>query len=171
MEIVPIIYTALEIVLVLTLFTLAFSYLYNKVKLKKRETVKPQKNSLDQLEQEEKIEDHLKPIPRPFADKKVIPTGEKKKEEDQKKPAVRISSKQVSEKNTGKSKNQNKRLTILKNLANDRKQETKIQDSKKKIENEPANSLGGEILDKYFEEGDKNMYTLNVKEKKEKTKK
>jgi len=171
MEIVPIISAALIIVLALTLLTLAISYFYNKVKLKKGETVKPQKNSFRQLELEEKIEDHLKPIPRPFADKKVIPAGEKKKEEDQKKPAVEISSKQISGKNTDKPKNQNKRLTILKNLANDRKQETKIQDSKKKIENEPANSLGGEILDKYFEEGDKNMYTLNVKEKKDKTKK
>ena len=168
MEIVPIITNALVIVLVLTLLTLAISYLYNKVK--KEETDKPIKNNHKPLEQEEKIEDHLKPIPRPFADKKVISPGEKKKEEDQRKPAARNSSKQISGKNTGKPQNQNKRLTILKNLANERKQKTITQDSKKKIDNEHSNSLGGEILDKYLEEDDKSMYTLNVKERKEKPK-
>lgn len=170
MEIIPIIYTALEIVFVLTLFTLAFSYFNNKVKQRNGETVKPQENNSNQLEQEEVIEDHLKPIPRPFTDKKKRPVEEKRKDEDQKKPAGKISSQQKARKNTGKPKNRNKRITILKNLASDQKQEIKVHEVKKKIEKEQSNSLGGEILDKYVEEGDRNMYTLSVKVKKEKPK-
>ncbi|MCX6171158.1 MAG: hypothetical protein NTX65_17630 [Ignavibacteriales bacterium] len=170
MEIVPIISTALIIVLLLTLLTLALSYFYNKVKLKNGETVKPLKNSHKQLEQEEIIEDHLKPIPRPFADKKEKSIAEKEKGEDQKKDIGKISAQQKADNNTDKPKNRNKRLTILKNLTENAKQETKIKDSKKKIENEPTNSLGGEILDKYVEENDSSLYTLNVKAKKEKPK-
>lgn len=170
MEIIPIIYTALEIVFVLTLFTLAFSYFYNKVKVKKGRTVKPHKNNPKQLEQKEIIEDHLKPIPKPFTDQKGKSVDEKGQNEDQKKQVGKISTQQKVGKNTEKPKIRNKRLIILKNLADNPKKETKIQGAKKKVENGPSNSLGGEILDKYVEEGDRNMYTLNVKVKKEKPK-
>jgi hypothetical protein len=168
MEIIPIIYTTLEIVIGLTFFTLLISYFYNKVKPNNGIHSKPYKNNPKQPDQEEIIEDHLKPIPRPFADKIKLPAEEKKKNVDSKKQPGKISSPQKADKSSEKPKSRNKRLTILKNLSDNPKPEVKIQDVKKKTVNEPANSLRGEILDKYVEENNSDMFTLKVTKEKPK---
>ena len=168
MEIIPIIYTVLEIALVLTVFTLAFSYFNNKLKQRKGETVKVPKIISRQIEQEEIIEDHLKPIPRPFSNNKEKPVDEKKIIEDQKEAKRKLPEHGKTDRKTNTSKNQNKRISILKNLSPDQRKGIKIQEVKKDISKEQLNSLGGEILDKYVEEDDPKLYTLNVKAKKDK---
>jgi hypothetical protein len=170
MEIIPIIYTVLEIALFLTIITLAFSFFNNKIKQRKGETTKVPTVNSKKIEQEEIIEDHLKPIPRPYANNREKPAEEKDVIANPKKPAKKVPPQEKPGEKNNASKSPNKRILILKNLSPNPKKETKIQEVKKNIEKEQLNSLGGEILDKYVEEEDPKLYTLNVKVNKDKSK-
>lgn len=168
MEIIPLIFTILEILIGLTLLTLGLSYIINKAKLKKGEE-KPsgETNYIKPLSEQDTaplLENNFKRIIN--GNEKSSTTS--KNDTDGRKPS-RAKGTEKPEERIEDSKILNKRVTVMKNLLKTRT----IDEPAKEVEirtEKRDKSLGDKILDKYVEEDNKDLFTLDVKEKKKKIK-
>jgi hypothetical protein len=167
MELIPIIYTVLIIVIVLTVATLTISYISFKVKTRKNGTLNGEKAEIKRSVPVHKII----PVPAaPVKNQSVKPhhASHAKKTRDGEKPSRKTSAKEKT-KSRGKSQSdRNERLSVMKNLSDPASKNTKTKETPTNTVKHHVKSLGDDILDKYVEENDKDLFTLNVKEKKKK---
>ncbi|MFA7229280.1 MAG: hypothetical protein WC061_09615 [Melioribacteraceae bacterium] len=167
MELIPIIYTVLVIVVVLTVITLTFSYISFRVKQKKHDSERIAKTESVKFEPVQKI----RPVPVHSPHKQT--SGKEshtpaKKVKVHEKPSRKTSSK---EKSSSKSKGhvtRSDRISVMKNLSTSATKEEPVKKPYAKPDKNNSKSLGDDILDKYVEEEDKNLFTLKVKDKKKK---
>ena len=176
MEVIPIIYTVLIIVVLLTIFTLIVSTIGYKMRQRNSENVRNNNGNTNLFEPIVKVVTPLKsdlkpneakPVSRPS---EVVPeksVREKKKDDSQRRPAHKDPSKHKVEPRTDKPRIQNERISVLKNLSAQRTQEVILPKTNTKTTKDQTRTLGDDILDKYMEDKDSDMFTLKVKKNKE----
>jgi len=180
MELVPIIYTVLKIVAVLAIVTISISYFIYKIK-QKRGTEEPAlvrsiagpENTVRKvvqritrpLHQDHKAEQRIQ--------HKVSPEKSEHKQ-DEVKIKREVKKQERKAHSTEKNIPQKERIAIVKNLKpQNQDNQNKYHAPTKEIKHKPTedkklNTLGDEIIDKYIDEDDKEFYTLNVNDKKNK---
>jgi len=170
MEIIPIIYTALIIVVVLTIFTLSFSYFSSRKKQKRFDEVS-QLNSVQAKNNSFPYrKENLPPLSILPPQKPIHIKKEKKID-----PANRIESdvKKVKidkiNKDNKKKLIRNSRLEVLNSLSGNNDDDN-IKSGISKDETSNLKSLGGNILENYSDEEKNDMFTLKVKDQKNKPK-
>ena len=214
MELIPIIYTVLKIVVVLTIITLTVSYVGYRLRQRKSLNVvnnsenekflqpivkisapsnseiksgdsRPyqKKNDVKSVPKQNGSQQILKPAePRrvsspdelrreskPNEKKEEKPNRDRRKEDSPKRPAHKDSSKHDEEKRIERPRVLNERISVLKNLSAQHTKETlpPLPKAKKKTTKDQTQALGDDILDKYIEDEDHDMFTLKVKKNKE----
>lgn len=179
MELVPIIFTTLKIVLVLAVLVIGFSYISYRIKLKKGIIEQPGKQLNKTAEIAEKsvksiINRITKPIPPP---EPLLQNPLFKSEEDKpKKPVQKQTAKKKKE--VPKQESNSERIEIVKSLTPKASSTTKKQieeKAEKQKESKPdsiinKSTLGDQIIDKYAEDDKGEMYTLNIDKKKDSNK-
>ncbi|PKL84083.1 MAG: hypothetical protein CVV24_01555 [Ignavibacteriae bacterium HGW-Ignavibacteriae-3] len=169
MEIIPFIFTVLEILIGLTLLTLGLSYIINKTKQNKEEEI-PQRRV---VYSEPLAEQNAAPLLENNFRKQIIESEDslsaEMKNQKEIKSSKKIHSKKKPEIRDDNPIILNKRVSVMKNLLKTRTADEPAK-SVKIITERRDNSLRGDILDKYIEEDNKDLFTLDVKEKKKKTK-
>lgn len=214
MELIPIIYTVLKIVVVLTIITLTVSYVGYRMRQKRGLNVVNNSENEKYLQPIVKVsipsnsevksgdakpiqkQNDIKPIPkqngsqqisRPDESRKVAkpdepqpvansnerreekPNRDRRKEDSTRRNTRKDSSKRNEEKRIERPRIQNERISVLKNLSAQQTKETlpPLPKAKKKTTKDQTKALGDDILDKYLEDEDHDMFTLKVKKKKE----
>lgn len=169
MEIIPIIYTVLIIVFVITIFTIIFSS-YSSRKKQKNIIEIPTLNSV-QLKNYpiNNVQKNLKPISIQKPQKSVLSIKEKNIEPTKK---IEIDIKKIKNdkfnKDNKKKLIRNSRIEVLNTLESKKTTSTKRE---QQIEQNPnLKSLGGNILENYTDEEKNDMFTLKVKNQKDKPK-
>lgn len=192
MELIPIIYTVLEIVVVLTILTLAVSYIGYKMRQKREITVnnyKPNANlfeplvkdasplKYDRRQNDGKLADNpneTKPVSKKNAaapvlkqvdEKKENSTKGKKKDDINNRPPQKDHSKQKIEPRAAKPKINNDRISVLKNLSTPNAEEDISKTKSVKSSGDKIQTFGDDILGKYMEDGDNDMFTLKITKK------
>ncbi len=174
MELIPIIYTILKIVVVLTILTLSISYIGFKVKQRKGENIIGKDKNATFLEPISKIEIPLPSNPNPIkvyheAKPKEVEKNrsgsQKKKDEIRRKPSQKDSPKRKAENKRPEPRIQNNRISVLKNLSTLNPKENIVDEIKVKTGKEQIQTLGDDVLEKYVEDGDNDMFTLKVTKK------
>jgi hypothetical protein len=169
MELIPIIYTVLEIVAGLAVITLVISYIAFKAKQKNQTNistsiVKPHKLNIEPKHVQIQHNNFEKKII-----KKEKPAQTDNKIREEKKSTGKESHGSRIKHNEQKPEFRNDRISVLENLESPKPAAIPESSGKKnKAVNTTGQSLGDNILDKYVEENGKDMFTLSVKEKKEK---
>ena len=192
MELIPIIYTVLEIVVALTIIALAVSYIGSKMRQKRDLNVTGTNHNADLLApividkppkpapikqnndrqysppKEAKLvsklkhqEDGLKPI----GISKENSIKEREKKISPLKDSHKDSPKRKAEQHTPKPKIQNERLSILTNLSSEIEEDEKPKTAKVKKRSDQVRTLGDDILGKYMEDNENDMFTLKVTKK------
>lgn len=167
MEIIPIIYTVLIIVFVITIFTIIFSSYSSRKKQKNiieiptPNSVQPKNDSISNIQYNPKPISNLKP-------QKPVPSKKEKSIE----PSDKIDIKKIQNDNLSKNNKKklirNSRIEVLNTLENKKTTSTKME---QQIEQGPnLKSLGGNILENYTDEEKNDMFTLKVKNQKDKPK-
>ena len=170
MEIIPIIYTVLIIVVVLTIFTLSFSYFSLRKKQRGVDEI-PQSNSVqlkNNLFPDKK--ENLPPVSILPSQKPMHIKKEKKNEPSNKieTDVKKIKNDKISKDNK-KKLIRNSRLEILNSIQS--KDENKnIRSEMNNEQNSNLKSLGSNILDNYSDEEKNDMFTLKVKDQNDKPK-
>lgn len=194
MEIIPIIYIVLIIAVVLTIVTLTISFFTSRLKHKKDTDIVKNNVGSDFIKSEAKINTPIKSSPnssdvrpvlkqnelRPVLKQGEVKTvskgnevrtdisvSQKKRNDSHKKPAQRNYTSEQSEPLDEKPRIKNERISVLKNLSTQRKQEVLPQKAKEKTNKDQSHALGDDILDKYVEEDGNNMFTIKVPKQKE----
>lgn len=178
MELIPIIVTVLKIVAIIAVVVIGFSYITYKVKQKKGYIESPEiriaKASGSERKPIRKIVErltsqipHQKPVDRLPRQKEEIkkPAPEKPVSQHKKEPK--------KESNVKKQSTKPDRIEIVKNLTPQASDQKSAQVHKKPNTSKAKNigeekivsSLGDQILDKYDEDENNEMYTLNTKKK------
>lgn len=179
MELVPIIFTTLKIVLVLAVLVIGFSYISYRIKLKRgiiEQPGKPLNKTAEIAEKSVKsiINRITKPIPPP---EPLLQNPLFKSEED--KPKKPIQKEPVKKKKeVQKPETNSERIEIVKSLtpkssSSGKKQveeKTEKQKESKPDSNANKSTLGDQILDKYAEDDKGEMFTLNINKKKDSNK-
>lgn len=174
MELVPLIYTVLEVVAILAIVTLILSYVSFRKKLKVGSTeltnqvttpqVEPQQGSAGQQQQIQTKDELLsKTLVRKIEAKQNF----KKKESTKEKSArVKAESQKAKLKKTAHSK----RIQIIKDLKplNNEKQIQKDETRFTTKTNESLKSLDEDIISKYDEQDENGFHVLSVKDRKDK---
>lgn len=169
MEIIPIIYTVLIIFFVITIITIIFSSYSSKKKQKRivevpiSDSIQPKSYSIHHVQK------NLEPISIIEPQKSVLSKKEKRIE-----PTNKIETDIKKIKNDKFSKDnkkkliRNSRIEVLNTLQSKKptNDETEIQNEL----NQNLKSLGGNILENYSDEEKNDMYTLKVKNQKDKPK-
>jgi hypothetical protein len=176
MELVPIIYTVLQIVAVLALVVIGLSFIIYKIKLKNNTTDKPASAfAQPAIKAEQTVRKVVQRITKPIQyPQQPIP---KKAEQPKTKKApekVRTTPKRNDPPKSKTKKHDTRidRIEIVKSLSpqirGKEKPEFKHEPSKKKklTSSKNISSLGDEILDKYAEDENNEMFTLDTKNKK-----
>lgn len=175
MELIPIIYTVLEIVVVLTILTLSISSISYRMKQRRSEKVINNNDNSNLLEPSLKVEPPLKlvkktievrSVQKPMEAIKEKSVREKKSYEHRESPLQKSSSKHKTDSNDEKPRIQNGRISVLKNLSSSPAQDKIPNESKGKTDRDQIRTLGEDILDKYAEENDNEMFTLKVQKQK-----
>ena len=171
MEIIPIIYTALIIVVVLTIFTLSFSY-FSLRKKQKRVDDFPLLNSIQPKNKSFPDPKENLPPPSILPSRKPIDIKKEKKIEPINKIETDVKKIKIDKINKDNKKKliRNSRLEVLKSLSGNN-DDSNIKSGISKDENLNLKSLGGNILDSYSDEEKNDMFTLKVKDQKDKPKK
>jgi hypothetical protein len=202
MELIPIIYTVLKIVVVLTIITLTVSYIGYRIRQKKGGPDTSNDENANYFQPIAKISTPVQPdlrpnevrsVPKPNAAKLISKENEEKSslkpvgsiqvskpnESRQEKPKVKKkddSSRRLShkyppkykaEEHTERPKIQNERIAVIKKLSNQQIDDVITPSEKKKTIKTQANTLTDDILDKYMEDENSDMFTLKVKKNKE----
>lgn len=178
MELIPIIVTVLKIVAILAVVVIGFSFITYKIKQKKglieSAEIRIAKASAAERKPIRRIVERLTgqiPHQRPV-DRNPKPIKEIKKPEDVK-PIVQPKKEVKKESNIKKQVSKPDRIEIVKNLTPQTSSQkspdvtTKQKSPKAKNygEEKIVSSLGDQILDKYDENENNDMYTLNTKKK------
>lgn len=175
MELIPIIYAVLELVVVLTIFTLIVSYIGSRMRQRKGGNVTNNLESAGLLQPIVKIvaplksdleKDEKKPILIPN-EARQEKSKDKNKDESQRKHSPKSPAKQKAKPPAEKSRINNERISVLKNLAAQSAQEVKHRKTQSRTGKNQIKALGDDILDKYMEDDDNDMYTLKVKKDQE----
>ncbi len=182
MELVPIIYTALKIVAAFAIVTITISYFIYKFKQKRgiegetariiAQPVISTEKTVKKVVQRITKPLHYDHIPeKPHRKPSHINQVSSKKVEKEK----RVEKKhEVKTKKSESINHQKERIEIVKNLTS---KNVKTQNevplphkeiSKRTTDEKKLNTLGEDIIEKYIDEDDKEFYTLNVKDKKNK---
>jgi hypothetical protein len=175
MELVPIIFTTLKIVLVIAILVIGFSYVSYKIKLKRGTIVLPGKGLTKTGEITEKsVKKIINRITKPLPPPEPLLQNPLFKEEVNN-PQQKSKQKETHKKNPKESKHasNSERIEIVKSLTPKSSRVAKNQNdmvndtSKEKTSAQDKNvsSLGDKILDKYSEDDINEMYTLNTKKK------
>ena len=171
MEIIPIIYTVLVIVLVLTIFTLLLSYYSSRKEQKKVVKISPPKPVPLQNNSFLNKRENLRPISI-IASKKTVQVnaGKKVKSSNKIEPELKKIRGDKILKENKKKLNNNSRLEVLNSTQrNDENNNISPEISNK--DNSNLKSLGGNnILNNYSDEEKNDMFTLKVKDQKDKPK-
>ena len=185
MELIPIIYTVLKIVVVLTILTLTISFIGYKLRQRKGENGTINNKNANLFEPIEKAITPLKsdlksnearsvskprearPVSKSNEARQEKLVGEKNKDDNQRRHAHKDPSKHKVEPHTDKPRIQNERILVLKSLSTPRAKEEMPKKTKTKTGKDQTRALGDDILDKYMEDEDNDMFTLKVKKNKE----
>jgi hypothetical protein len=174
MELVPIIFTTLKIVLVAAILVIGFSYISYKIKLKKgiiEQPGRPLKKTAEIAEKSVKsiINRITKPVPppEPLLQNPLFKSEENKQKKPIQKEAVK------KKKEVQKPESNSERIEIVKSLtpkaSGSRKilveKKAEIQNESKTESNKNKSTLGDQILDKYAEDDKSEMFTLNIHKK------
>ncbi len=169
MEIIPIIYTVLIIVFVITIFTIIFSS-YSSRKKQKNIIEIPTSNSVQQKNYPiPNVQKNLKPISFQKPQRPVLSKKEKNIEPTNK---IETDIKKIKNdklnKDNKKKLIRNSRIEVLNTLESKKTTSTKRE---QQIEqNLNLKSLGGNIIENYTDEEKNDMFTLKVKNQKDKPK-
>jgi len=163
MELIPVIYTVLKIVVVLTILSLTVSYISNRIRQRKGENVTNNNENAYLFEPIVKVVTPLKSDLKPIEARQEKSVREKKKDDSQRRHAHKDPSKHKVEPRTDKPRIKNERISVLKNLSSPSRKEELPKETKSRKGKDQSQSLGDDILDKYFEEDDNDMFTLKVK--------
>lgn len=179
MELIPIIYTVLKIVAVLSFVTIAVSYFLYKTRQSRGKVASsghriiqpatPERSMIKIIKRITKTRPH--PLP---ADKSSLRS--RKADNTKVKPIIKEPDSQ--KKQIEKQEFKTARITVIKNLE-PQKTQTDHTDAEKQTtqktkipaEETQLSSLGDKILDKYDEDNGNDMYALNVKKKEDMNKK
>lgn len=179
MELIPIIFTTLKIVLVIAILVIGFSYISYRIKLKKGIIEQPGKslnNTTGIAEKSVKsiINRITKTIPPP---EPILQNPLFKSDED--KPKKPIQKETVKKKKEVQKQDTNsERIEIVKSLTpkasgSGKKQVKEKNEKQKEIKPDSSthkSTLGDQILDKYAEDDKGEMFTLNINKKKDSNK-
>lgn len=179
MEIIPIIYTVLILAVALTIFTLTFSF-YSERKKQRRADENPKSVPVKEIFPPKFIpkqnnsflnkRENLKPISILSSRKTIHVKGEKKI-----KPSDKIGNELKKTKNDKHHRDnkkkliRNSRLEVLNSLQS-KDDNHKIKSEMSNEQNSNLKSLGSNILDNYSDEEKNDMFTLKVKDQKDKSK-
>lgn len=166
MELVPIIIAALEVVSALTILTLIISYVRYRMKLKSSVNTKVEpkfdlKPNFDQsrLNKVTRSKKEIANIPKqvnpPLKHKPQKAVKEKPKE------AVQVKQKPVVELNS-------KRLKVIKNLPAQSGSRKESHDKESLKEKKNLSTLGDNIIEKYVDDDDANLFNLETNKEKKK---
>lgn len=165
MELIPIIYTVLEVAAVLTIITTVISLIVNKSKNKS--PANEQNNS----EKERHVYNNHAP------DNKVISSPKEKVfYSNNNSPLQNKKMQKQNDFNKPKRNDKiikNKRIEIINNISSNKNElgntikPKPVNNMKLTNEESKLKTLGDDILDKYSDNNEKNMYSLNVKKNKE----
>ncbi len=168
MELIPIIYTVLEIVVAITAVTLIVSYLGYKFKQKERAAITPEKQASEIKLPAPKAVAKPQSIPQKPQIKKKAPQPASRLTKEQRKTKSKSSTKEQPKHKGKEIPGHNKRIEIMKNLRNTKTKDNQFKSDAEQKPKTRISSLGEDILGKYAGEDDKNLYTLNVPDKKKK---
>jgi len=185
MELVPIIYSVLQIVIVLAFFTIVISYTIYKIRQKNGLVETPaQRLANPVIRAEESVKKVVQRITKPIhyhpqenpiqKEQIIVPQQHKENVERRKDHHHKSESKRKDSHHSSDRKEKPKpggdRIEIVKNLTPGKpEQEKDIRKPKKKIDAKPPEekklgTLGDDVIDKYSDDEDNDMFTLNVKE-------
>jgi len=179
MDIIPIIYTVLIIVVVLTIFTLTFSF-YSERKKQRGVDENPKSVPVNEITPPKSIpkqnnsflnkSENLKPISILSPQKTINVKGEKKiKSSSEIEPELKKTKTDKILKDNKKKLIRNSRLEVLNSIqSKDENKNTKSEMSGE--QNSNLKSLGNNILNNYSDEEKNDMFTLKVKDQKDKSK-
>ncbi|MCX6174020.1 MAG: hypothetical protein NTZ27_04605 [Ignavibacteriales bacterium] len=175
MEIIPIIYTVLIIVVALTIFTLTFSFYSERKKQKGADEnpksvpvheIPPPKSVPEQNNSFLNKSENLKPISILSPQKTINVKGEKKIKPSSKiGPELKKTKNDKIHKDNKKKLIRNSRLEVL-NSTQNKDENNNIQYEISNEQNSNLKSLGSNILDNYSDEEENDMFTLKVKDQK-----
>ena len=174
MELVPIIYTALLIVAVFAIVTIIISYIIFKVKHKRGQVDTPTIDKIVQpvIKVESSVKKAVQRITKPLPPIQTPVKEEFTKHENNYRDTPVNSSSNRTKSGSTKSSGHSNRIEVVKNIKPIREEKVEEQtpppppktaDTKKSTN---LKSLGDDVLDKYADDKDDDMYTLNVKKKK-----
>lgn len=185
MELVPIIYTVLQIVIVLAFFAITISYTIYKIRQKNGLIETPaQRLANPVIKAEESVKKVVQRITKPIQyhpqqnplpkEQVVLPQQHKEVVE---KPRHHLPKSESKRKDSHdafdrkeKPRSGGDRIEIVKNLTPGKpQQEKEIRKPRKRIDAKPPEekklgTLGDDVIDKYSDDEDNDMFTLNVKE-------
>lgn len=174
MELVPIVYTALLIVVILALITIVISFVSYKFK-QRYGIVDAPTIAQPAIKVEESVKKVVKRLTKPIHIEPSIEKAIVHKEKKVKLQSHSHNEKQNHRKKALPEKEKNERIEVVKNLKPPKVNslppvENKIDAESKKNpaeENPKLKTLGDRIIDKYDDDSEENMYTLKIKKKKE----
>lgn len=170
MEIIPIIYTILIIIVVLTIFTLSFSYSSLRKKPRGVDEIPPKKSVPLQNNSFLNKNENLQPISI-LSPQKAIHIKEEKKIKSSSKigPELKKIKNDKIHKDNKKKLTRNSRLEVL-NSIQSKDENINIKSEMSNEQNSNLKSLGSNILDNYSDEEKNDMFTLKVKDQNDKPK-
>lgn len=184
MELVPIIYSVLQIVIVLAFFAIVISYTIYKIRQKNGLVETPaQRLANPVIRVEESVKKvvqritkpiHYHPQENPIPKEQIIDPQLRNEIVEKPKHHQKAEPKRKHPHHTSDRKERPRadgdRIEIVKNLTPGKpEQEKDIRKPKKRIEAKPPEekklgTLGDDVIDKYSDDEDNDMFTLNVKE-------
>jgi len=165
MEIVPIIYTVLIIVIVLTIFTLIFSFYSLRKKQGGVDEILPKKPMTSLNNSYLNKSENLKPVSI-LSPKNTTQIKEERKIKSisKKEPEIKQTKNDKIRKDNKKRLIRNSRIEVLNAIQNKKTTNDKIE------LNQKLKSLGSNLLENYSDEEKNDMFTLKVKNQKDKPK-